>query len=173
MVGEDDFTKGLLDDDAFDPEKLFDDKQYSTLIIKRDGFNKKQNNVADLIEALLDQRLKRSDAEEIFTQLKEAKAQQMLVNAIEEAEHTDDKQILVAACWECGLDFSDHLLFFTRLACSADFAVAMEALTVVENMEEVISTETLTAALNLIASSHSPNTELVRDLTENIKTRIA
>ena len=46
--------KELLDEDAFDPEKLFNEKEYSTLIIKRDGFSKKENSSADLIEGLLD-----------------------------------------------------------------------------------------------------------------------
>lgn len=170
----DDLANSLLDDDAFDPEKLFDEKEYSTLIIDREGFNKKQNNVADLLEALLEPKISREESEAIFSKLKETKAQAQIIATITEAENIQDKKILTAACWECGLDFSEHLLFFTELAGNRDFSLAMEALTVVtENMEEVIPNETLMTALNLIAASKSPNKELIQDLAENIKSRLA
>ncbi len=171
-MGTEDLTGGLLDDDAFDPEKLFDEKQYSTVIINRDGFNKQQNVTADLLEALLEPKITRQEADEIYTKLKDSKAQALLVDTIRAAENVQDKKILTAACWESGLDFSTHLLFFTELACQPDFGLAMEALTVVENMEGAMEHGTLTTALNLIAASKSPNKDLVQDLTENIKSRI-
>jgi len=81
----------LLDDDAFDPKKLFDEEQYSTLIIKRDGFDKKQNSVADILEALLDEKNTRSENEELFLRLKENNAQQMLMEAIDAADKPSEK----------------------------------------------------------------------------------
>lgn len=35
----------LLDDDALDPKKLFNEEEYSTLIIGREGFNKNKITV--------------------------------------------------------------------------------------------------------------------------------
>lgn len=171
-MGTEDLTGGLLDDDTFDPEKLFDEKQYNTLIINRDGFNKQQNETADLLETLLEPKITRQEADAIYDKLKDSKAQSLIVDTIRTAENLPDKKILVAACWESGLDFSTHLLFFTELACQADFGLAMEALTVVENMEGAMDHTTLTTALNVIAASKSPNRDLLQDLTENIKSRI-
>jgi hypothetical protein len=163
----------LLDDETFDPKKLFDEKQYSTLIINRQGFNKKQNETADMLEALVDEKTTRPEKEEIFIALKEANAQLPLVNAIKSAERTEEKAQLVAACWESGLDFTGHYLFFTELACSNDFRLAMEALTVVENCESTLDEPTLSTALEIAQTSKSQNTALVNDLIEIIKSRIA
>src|SRR6476620_228756 len=98
--------KELLDEDAFDPEKLFNEEEYSTLIINREGFSKKENTAADLIEDLLEKGITRAESEEIFKKIKDTNAGDLLVNAIRQAQRTDDKTKLVAACWECGLDFS-------------------------------------------------------------------
>ena len=54
-----DIIKELLDEDAFDPKKLFNEEEYSTLIIAREGFSKKENNAADLIESLLEKEITR------------------------------------------------------------------------------------------------------------------
>ncbi len=165
--------KELLDDDAFDPKKLFNEEEYSTLIIKREGFSKKENNTADLLEGLLDKEITRIESEAIFLKLKEMKANAMLVEAIKKADRTHEKALLAAACWESGLDFTNDFLFFTQLACSDDFQLAIEAQTVVENCEGMIDEHTLSKALEIAEASKSKNKELVNDLIENIKQRVA
>jgi homoserine dehydrogenase len=164
-----------LDEDAFDPKKLFNEEEYSTLIIDRGGFSKKENTSADLLENLLDPKITRQESEEIFSKLKENNTQKLMVDGIKVAERVKEKTVLTAACWESGLDFSADLLFFVELACHPDFQLAMEALTVVESMEPepAYSHELLTTALNVITSAKSANTALVNDLVENIKSRIS
>lgn len=161
----------LLDDDAFDPKKLFDEKKYSTLIINREGFSKKENSSADLIEDLLEKEISRQEAEEIYSKLKEANAGKLLVSAIKEAGRTEDKRKLVAACWECGFDLTDDILLFVELACNDDFRLALEALTVVENTETTLPPGTLKTAREIAEGSKSRNTDLVADLKENLKQR--
>jgi hypothetical protein len=166
-------VKELLDDDeSLDPKKLFDESQYSTLIVNREGFNKKENDIADLVESLLEKEISRAEMEEIFSKLKEKNAQAILVESIKKAKRASEKAILAAACWESGLDFTSEFLFFTELACDKDFALAMEALTVVENIEGPVADETLTQALILTQNSNSTNSSILEDLTENIKQRI-
>jgi hypothetical protein len=65
-----DIIKELLDEDAFDPKKLFDEEEYSTLIIAREGFSKKDNTAADLLEGLLEKGITRQESEAIFLKLK-------------------------------------------------------------------------------------------------------
>ena len=67
-----DIIKELLDEDAFDPKKLFDEEEYSTLIIAREGFSKKDNTAADLLEGLLEKGITRQEREAIFLKLKES-----------------------------------------------------------------------------------------------------
>lgn len=164
--------KELLDDEEFDPKKLFNEEEYSTLIINREGFNKKQNTNADLVEGLLDKGISREESEEIFKKLKDSNSQRLLIDSIRSAERTSEKAVLTAACWESGLDFTNDFLFFVELACSDDFQLSMEALTVVEYCEGMIDEATLTKALEIAQSAKTPNEQLVHDLIDNIKQRI-
>lgn len=163
----------LLDEEAFDPKKLFNEEEYSTLIIGREGFNKKENSTADLLEALLDKTITRQESEEIFSKLKETHSQKVMVEALQAAQRLSEKRILAAACWECGLDFSEYFTDFVKLATHEDFQLALEALSVVENTEASLPEDVLTAAMEIAQSSKSPNTDLTHDLIENIKSRIA
>lgn len=168
-----DIIKELLDEDAFDPKKLFDEEEYSTLIIAREGFSKKDNTAADLLEGLLEKGITRQESEAIFLKLKESNSVELMVDAIKKAERIDEKTILAAACWESCLDFTKHFLFFTEIACSDNLLLALEGLTVVENTEGTIDEDTLTKALVIAQSTKSKNKELVKDLITNIKLRVA
>jgi hypothetical protein len=168
-----DIIKELLDEDAFDPKKLFDEEEYSTLIIAREGFSKKDNTAADLLEGLLEKGITRQESEAIFLKLKESNSVELMVDAIKKAERVDEKTILAAACWESCLDFTKHFLFFTEIACSDNLLLALEGLTVVENTEGTIDEDTLTKALVIAQGSKSKNKELVKDLITNIKLRVA
>jgi hypothetical protein len=168
-----DIIKELLDEDAFDPKKLFDEEEYSTLIIAREGFSKKDNTAADLLEGLLEKGITRQESEAIFLKLKESNSVELMVDAIKKAERIDEKTILAAACWESCLDFTKHFLFFTEIACSDNLLLALEGLTVVENTEGTIDEDTLTKALVIAQNSKSKNKELVKDLITNIKLRVA
>jgi hypothetical protein len=159
--------KELLDEDAFDPKKLFNEEEYSTLILDREGFSKKENQTADLVMQLLEKEISREEAEAVFSRLKELNATQLLLQSIKEAKRPSEKARLVAACWETGLDFSSELLFFTELLCQPDFELAVEALTVAENTETVTADQ-ITAALALLKSNPEGPAELKNALTEHL-----
>ncbi len=166
-------VKELIDDDAFDPKKLFNEEEYNTLLINRDGFSKKQNDVADLIHTLLEKDITHIESVEIFKTLKEKNAHEVLINAIKQCDRISEKIKLTAACWQTCLDFSNQFLFFVELTCSDDFALSMEALTVVENCEDpIINPEILTQALVIAKNSKSINIGLLEDLKNNITARI-
>ncbi len=164
--------KELLDDESLDPKKLFNKDEYSTVIIGRDGFTEKQNELADVIESLLDPNLEREKKELLLAEIKKAKAGNMLLKAIESCDKSGDQAKLIAACWECDLDFSAHFFNFVKLACNSDFSVAMEALTVIENCEEKIDSNELNKSLLFAKESNSTNKELVNDLLNNIEQRM-
>jgi hypothetical protein len=168
-----DIIKELLDEDAFDPKKLFNEEEYSTLIIAREGFSKKENNAADLLEGLLEKEITRQESEAIFLKLKESNSVELMVDAIKKAQRVEEKTILTATCWESCLDFTGHFLFFVELTCNDNFLLAHEGLTVVENTEGTIDEDTLTKALVIAQNTKSKNKELLNVLIENIKSRIA
>jgi hypothetical protein len=160
----------LLDDNAFDPKKLFDENEYSTLIINREGFNRKENSIADMLEELLGNDITRPECEAIFQKLKDAGAQELMVDAIKMAARTREKVLLTAACWETGLDFSAYFLYFVELGCSRDFTLALEAITVVEQCEGPFDKQTLEKAMAL-AEQAKLNEELIQGMKETISTK--
>ncbi len=161
----------LLDEESLDPKKLFDENEYITLVIDREGFSKKENDIADLIEGLLLPEVTREQSEAIFKTLKEKNAQVLLVESIQAADSPDEKAKLTAACWECGLDFVNHFLFFATLACDAHFMLALEAYTVIEYTDATPNTDVLTQALSIVSNSKSPNTTIINDLKALIQER--
>jgi hypothetical protein len=165
--------KDFLEEENSDPKKYFNEKEYNTIIVNRKGFSKKQNEMADLVTELLGKELNREETENIFKQLKEGNAQPLLVEAIRNVKKNEDKARLCAACWESGLDFTSYFLFFAELSCHENFLLAMEALTVVENVPGKITEEELKKALIKARESKNGNKDIIADLEENIRSRMA
>lgn len=151
-------VKELLDDDAFDQKKLFDENQYGTLIVNREGFTAKQNEAADLLAAIVERETTRAEKDEIFKNLKELNAGAILIDAVKNSERDEDTIKLLSACWETGIDFSAHLLFFVEFVLQDNFLIAVEALTVIENTES-IDAASAEKALALIAASKKGNAD--------------
>ena len=90
--------------------------------------------VDSLIVQLTDPRM-RETKDEALRLLKEHNSQELLVSVIAAEEDLSKRRTLIAACWETGLDFSKHLLFFVELAVDGDYDTCLEAMTVItENM---------------------------------------
>jgi hypothetical protein len=162
----------LLDEEAFNPKKLFNEEEYSTLILNRDGFSKKENTNADIVEALLDNKNTRAENEALYAQLKELGAQDLLVSAIKSTENIGFKARLLAACWETGLDFSKHFLLFVEYACHDNFDIAFEASTIIENEEGTVEQSVLQQALIVAQNCKSKYNVLIEELIDSIKSRL-
>jgi len=161
--------KELLNEEEFDPKKLFDKSEYNTLIIGREGFTKGENDIADVLESLFEKDITRPMREAIFAQLKEMNAVDRLVNTIKETKSREQQAILTEACWESGLDFKDHYLFFVDLACIDHFQLAHEAITVLEYNETRPSEEILQKALNMVNATKSTQAALIEELKSLLK----
>ena len=159
----------ILDDEALNPKELFDEKKFITLLINRDGYSKKQNETADFIDRLLEKEINREEQEEIFKNIKATNAGEMLIESIRNTRSKTDKAKLLAAIWESGVDVSRHFIYLTELACENDFLTAMEALTIIQNMEEKIEEKTLASAVQIAQDCKSQNKELIEDLINCIK----
>ncbi len=64
-----------------------------------------------------------------------------LKEAIDNANKVSDKQKLVMLCWEGTLNWDAHLGYFINLAINEPFEVALEAITVIEEMQGNINLE--------------------------------
>lgn len=154
-----------------DPKKLFDEKEYSTIIIGSEGMSKLDTTNADDITTLISARSTREEKDEALINLKKNKAQDFIMQAIFKTKKLDHKALIVSACWETGLDFSNYYLDFIDLINHSDFVVSLEAFTVIQEMETPIDTETLKKSLEKLSANKTPN-QSVLDAIELISNHL-
>lgn len=87
-IDDKDLPEDLLGDivPEINPEKLFDENEYSTLVLGSDNTLKKDTDSIQAIEVLINKTSTREEKDEALIQLKENKAQGVLVNAIEQVK---------------------------------------------------------------------------------------
>lgn len=160
-----------MEDGALDPEKLFDEKKFKTIIVGKEGKVKQSADIEDALLVLLSDETSRDDKDNALKLLKEKKAANALVTAIQNAEEPADKAKLTAACWETGLDFSAHYAFFAGIIASGDYTAALEAYTVLETNETDPSKEVLDKAFGILKSAKDQG-GLVKDAMALIEQKL-
>ena len=75
----------------------------------------------------------RSEIISILNDLKEKDAVPVLADAIRNPENSGILTILVASCWQNGLDYSNYIDTFVEVIFNAPYEVAIEAFTVIED----------------------------------------
>lgn len=173
MKNKEEIPDDLLGDiiPEINPEKLFDEKEYSTLIIGSEGMSKKDTDNADLLTLLISSKSTREEKDEALVQLKINKAQDFIMSAISKTKKIEHKALLVSACWETGLDFSTHFQTFIDLIGHENFAVSLEAFTVIQEMETEIEPDLLKKALVTLKKVKVPSLS-VSDAIELITQRL-
>lgn len=154
-----------------DPAKLFDEKEYATLIIGGDDGSKKDIQNADFISIIISNKSTREEKDEALVKLKSNKANALLLSAISKTKNLQQKALIVAACWETGIDFSKDYLVFVDLICSTDFNVSFEAFTVITEMDAEIDKKTLLKAEEILKPFITKN-EHAKDALEMIKEKL-
>jgi hypothetical protein len=103
--------------------------------------------------------------------IRKTKAQQFLVDLIASPEQEKHRKELVMACWECGLDFSAHLIFFSELVTNCEYPVALEAVTVIDEMHDLTDNQKREKAIEILSSpSLSPEKQLLTsDIVEKLR----
>ena len=173
MIDDKDLPEDLKGDliPEIDPEKLFDEKEYATIIIGSEGMTKKDTNNADYITTLVSKNSTREEKDEALILLKENKAQPFMISAVTKTKNPVQKALLIAACWETGLDFSKNYDFFIDLICSDDFTVSFEAFTVIQEMEAEIDMAILNKSLDQLKKVKDPSIS-VNDAIELIEQKL-
>lgn len=75
---------------------------------------------------------------EILADIKDSSFRPLLIERIRQTQAETPKSLLVRICWESALDFSDDAELFAHLVLEEGFAVALEAATVLENMQHLL-----------------------------------
>lgn len=153
------------------PEKLFDENEYSTIIIGSEGMSKKDTNNADAVTVLVSSKSSREEKDEALLHLKANNAQAFILSAITKTKNTAQKALIIASCWETGLDFSKDYEFFIQLICDKDFLVSFEAFTVIQEMDAEIDAATLKQSLATLKKVKEPSIS-VTDAIEFIEQKL-
>lgn len=109
----------------------------------------KDKGTVNVIEPLIDAYFStengkiRQEISEILNSLKISTATEVLVNALDENAH-DRNQLILNALWNSNLDSSKFMNKIMEIAVTGDYLTAFEALTVLDNLDEVIEEEQLT-----------------------------
>jgi len=139
---------------------------------KADKSEKDEAAIKQLIELLGSHNSEHKDAG--LELLKNEKSIDFLLEAIAETEHKNQKAILIAACWESGLDFKGHEVFFADLALDNDLFISLEAITVldsIESMEIAAMKEILEKLTDKNLAKH-PNEPMLSDLKLTLEEKI-
>lgn len=159
-----------------DPEKLFDETQYNTINIGGDkedpstGKQKKNTNVVAELLSILTSKTN-GDKDTALALLKKENAVTLLVDAIKESKDPAERALLIAACWETGMDFGAHLDYFVELSLEQNPLISMEAITVVtENLGGIDKTRAQ-QLVNMLSKAEETNLNytLIQDLIDTLK----
>jgi HEAT repeat protein len=74
----------------------------------------------------------RSGITSLLNDLKEQEAAEILANTIADPAFLDIQTILVAACWQNGLDYDKYISTFVDVVILGNYIAAIEAFTVIE-----------------------------------------
>lgn len=104
--------------------------------ITKNGSNDTLIQLIDLLKTTTNT-LIRDEIINILENLKEQSCAIVLVDSIKDPKYFDELPILVSACWKNSLNFGDYLDVFTDIFIQSDFQLAFDALTVIDNFDEV------------------------------------
>ena len=128
--------------------------------------------ISTLITQLTDPNA-REIKDEVLHTLKAGESQKLLVEVIGMKEYFKYRQILLAACWESGLDFSNHLDFFISLLADkkTDELSCVEIATIIDEMRGPFDTKILDIAfknLEIISFNDPLKKELLTEISKRI-----
>jgi hypothetical protein len=149
-----------------DPSHYFNEEHFTTLVLNSDSFaQKNKEQIENLVSLLSKGGIE--DKDEALRILKKEDGREMLLFAIAGDDFKSFRQQLVAACWESGLDFSKFLEFFVQIILGSEYAVCMEACTVIECMEGPFPSSIKELCLNKLQDLNQNDNEK-KDLVEPV-----
>ena len=153
-----------------DAEKYFHEGEYATITVGKEEGDfaapLKQPQFVKTLLSLLDSG-NPDDKTHALELLKKENAVDYLLNAIRETAGADKKAVLLAACWESGLDFKGHHEFFMSYAFHVNPLVSLEAITVLDTNRLAIPKSELQGLIDRLgspAATAHDNAVLLEDL---------
>lgn len=109
----------------------------------------------------------------LLNDLKDKEAIKYIVAALKDEKYKSIFGILLASCWQNGMDYHEHINLFAELFIKSDYIVALEAFTVIEETIAQCEDKQISSVLNKLVSHNETITEdkeaLQKALIEVIK----
>ena len=110
----------------------------------------------------------------LLNDLKDNKAAPLIIDAINNKEYKNINHTLISSCWQSGLDYRNYLNVFVDLAIKSDYNTALEAFTVIENLQKDIDEEEILKAINnikenIVAGKNQEKQILLNELIKVIR----
>ena len=89
---------------------------------------------------------------DILVDIKVKSANKIIINKINDSKYNKVTNLIVSICWQSGLDFSDYILLFINVIIKEDIEIAIEAMSVLENIisNNSYSTDLLKEGINML-----------------------
>lgn len=126
----------------------------------------------DLYTSLEEDNTIRNEIKVVFSQLKTTKA---LPELIKNLSHRDNrvKELVLFSIWSSNLDAVDYIPAIVECSCKGDFMVALEALTLIENLEGPFNEQDLIESMitinEYLSKDKDDKIELIQSILETIK----
>ena len=101
----------------------------------------------------------------LLSDVKDSGFKVLLVEKLINAPAGSNKANLLRVCWESAIDFSEYLEVFVDLLIHEDFITALEASTVIENLNGNIADEKITSAIKHIRTECKDDKEFLAEDT--------
>lgn len=101
---------------------------------------------------------------DLFSNLKESDAIPLIMEAIQNQRFASELKDLLASCWGNGLDYSQYLSLFIDLLLESEFEVALEAYTVIMNMNSQIDQDKIDIEIDKLEMALKDELEQKRQL---------
>lgn len=88
----------------------------------------------DLLNSNPEQEIK-DEITKLLATVKDKESIPSFIQAIENKKYQPILKSILTACWQNGLDFSNHLLLFVDLVIDENWEIAFEAFTIIDNFE--------------------------------------
>jgi len=129
-------------------------------------FNCLQSENAIIVKASFD----------ILVNIKVKSANKIIVEKIKLRENKQILNMLVSICWQSGLDFTDDLLLFFNIVVNEELSVAIEAMSVIENIlaNNTIDEKVILKGLGIFnnyidISENNVKTLMIKDFIDTFK----
>jgi hypothetical protein len=112
---------------------------------------------------------------QILNDLKDKSTIPFLITEIGKKENINIQHFLVSACWQNGLDYGEHFMFFIDLMVKCNYLTAVETFSVLEVMEADFKNEELDKSIGILKEAIKNFDEdkqfLTKELIHHLETK--